>query len=50
MANDIDFDVSQDDVPTIKPAYRRPVLTELDVQETATGFVPGSPENESYAS
>jgi len=50
MANDIDPGVSQDEVRDTKPAYRRPVLTELDVQETAVGVQVGSPENVSYSS
>lgn len=50
MANDMDFEVSQDDVREIKPAYRRPVLTQLDVEETAVGVVVGAPENVSYSS
>ncbi|WP_374405293.1 hypothetical protein [Pelagerythrobacter sp.] len=34
-----------------KPAYQRPVLTELDVEATANGVVVGpQPENVSYIS
>ncbi|MET4697349.1 hypothetical protein ABIE65_000360 [Constrictibacter sp. MBR-5] len=50
MANDIASAASQDDVQEIKPAYRRPVLTELDVEETATGVQNGPTENISYIS
>jgi hypothetical protein len=45
MANDI----KQDDTHEIKPAYQAPVLTDLDVGETATGIISGTPENSTYS-
>jgi hypothetical protein len=42
---EIDRDNSQDVVREIKPAYRPPVLTELDAGETANGLIDGAPEN-----
>ena len=34
----------------IKPAYQPPLLTELDVGETAVGLINGAPENnETYS-
>lgn len=49
MVNDRDLEVSRDEVQaTTKPAYRSPVLIELDVQETAGGLISGSPENLTY--
>lgn len=46
MANEIE----RDDSCEVKLAYQPPVLTELDVTETAAGVVPGTPENSSYIS
>lgn len=34
----------------VKPRYEPPVLISMDVDETATGVVGGTPENVSYSS
>ena len=45
MVAEISARESQDAVREIKPAYQPPVLTELDVGETAVGLIEGAPEN-----
>lgn len=50
MTQEVDSSASRDEQTAAKPAYRRPVLTELDVGDTAVGVVAGSPENVSYIS
>ena len=50
MTQEFNSSVGRDDEATGKPTYQRPVLTELDVGDTAVGVVVGSPENVSYIS
>lgn len=50
MANEIEPKIAQDDAGATKPSYQQPVLTELDIAETAAGVVRGTPENSSYIS
>ena len=50
MTDSVELEVPKSDVRDTKPAYQRPVLTELDARETATGLIPGTPENVTYFS
>lgn len=46
MVNESSERVSQAGAREIKPAYQPPLLTELDVGETAVGLIDGAPEND----
>ena len=48
MENRVEREAKRRDARDVKPAYQRPVLTELDAGETATGLIPGTPENSTY--
>ena len=48
MTNSVERVVPQSEAGDTRPAYKRPVLIELDADETATGIISGTPENSTY--